>query len=241
MGQRPPKGSGAMSESYEALIMGLEAFRGYTEHGARRILDAGEVQEHEPGEVLFQEGDPPESVLLVLRGKTEVFVHRDEEDMSLIHRHTVASQILAGALSVDLSGYWDYANHWKRAHVYVVTLKDRGEGQPPQLWGWGHNDWGQLHPDLQSSCDPAYRLGDVDQATVPYTGGGAVACGPGHRIQLQGPHQFWASGSNGHGQLGDPLPYDSRNLSPDEPDRYAFVVAAGTLYSTFIRAWDGGT
>ena len=72
-----------MNEQYAALITGLKLFRGYTTDGAQRLLDSGEVKQHAAGELLFNEGDPPEFVLLVLTGKLEVFVQRKGRDFVL--------------------------------------------------------------------------------------------------------------------------------------------------------------
>lgn len=72
-----------MNEQYAAMITGLRLFKGYTSHGAQRLLDCGEVKEHGPGELLFKEGDPPTVVLLVLTGKLQVFVERQGNDFVL--------------------------------------------------------------------------------------------------------------------------------------------------------------
>src|ERR1043166_10333677 len=52
-------------------------------NGAKRILDAGTVKQHQAGSVLLKEGDTAEFVLLVLSGKLEVFVDRDGQHVTL--------------------------------------------------------------------------------------------------------------------------------------------------------------
>jgi CRP/FNR family transcriptional regulator/CRP/FNR family cyclic AMP-dependent transcriptional regulator len=47
------------------------------------LLDCGEVKEYLPGEVLLKEGDSPTFVLLVLTGKMQVFVERQQRDLVL--------------------------------------------------------------------------------------------------------------------------------------------------------------
>ena len=72
-----------MSEEFTSLITSLPLFKGYTTNGAQRILDAGDIKTLPAGEVLFKEGDPPGSVLLVLKGKLQVYVERQGKDMIL--------------------------------------------------------------------------------------------------------------------------------------------------------------
>src|SRR5439155_19821562 len=72
-----------MNEKYAELITGFPLFKCYTENGAQRLLDAGEVKEHAPGDVLLKEGDAADFALLVLTGKLEVFVERGGKDLIL--------------------------------------------------------------------------------------------------------------------------------------------------------------
>src|SRR5260370_17111165 len=72
-----------MNEDYAAIITGLPLFKGYTLDGAKRILHGGEIKMASSGEVLFKEGDPPAFVLLVLKGKLQVYVERHGKDMVL--------------------------------------------------------------------------------------------------------------------------------------------------------------
>ncbi len=70
-----------MIEEYATIITGLPLFKGYTLDGAKRMLSSGEIKAVSSGEVLFKEGDPPAFVLLVLKGKLEVYVERHGKDM----------------------------------------------------------------------------------------------------------------------------------------------------------------
>ena len=72
-----------MNEQYAALITGFPLFHGFTLDGARMLLESGEVKEYSPGEVLLKEGDSPTFVLLVLAGKMQVFVERQQRDVVL--------------------------------------------------------------------------------------------------------------------------------------------------------------
>lgn len=66
-----------MNEQYAELITTFPLFEGFTVHGAERLLDAGEVKEHAPGDVLLAEGDSATFVLLQITGRLEVFVERN--------------------------------------------------------------------------------------------------------------------------------------------------------------------
>ena len=72
-----------MIEEYATIITGLPLFKGYTSDGAKRMLSSGVIKAVSSGEVLFKEGDPPAFVLLVLKGKLEVYVERHGKDMVL--------------------------------------------------------------------------------------------------------------------------------------------------------------
>jgi CRP-like cAMP-binding protein len=72
-----------MTEGYEAVLMGFPIFRGFTEHGARTVLESGEVVALESGAVLFEEGGQPDSVVLILEGGLEVYVTRDGRELQL--------------------------------------------------------------------------------------------------------------------------------------------------------------
>lgn len=72
-----------MSEEYAALVMALPLFKDYTIAGAQRIVSAGEIKTVAKGEVLFKEGEPPDFVLLVLRGTLQVYVDRHGTELVL--------------------------------------------------------------------------------------------------------------------------------------------------------------
>src|SRR5262245_62783864 len=72
-----------MSENYSELIPKFPLFKGFTSNGAKRLLDAGEVKQHEAGAVLLKEGDAADFVLLVLTGALEVFVDREGQHLAL--------------------------------------------------------------------------------------------------------------------------------------------------------------
>lgn len=65
------------------LMTTFPLFKGFTANGTKRLLEAGEVTQHAPGEMLLKEGDTAEFVLLVLTGNLEVFVQRQGKDLSL--------------------------------------------------------------------------------------------------------------------------------------------------------------
>ena len=72
-----------MNEQYALLITGFPLFHGFTLDGARMLLESGEVKEYSPGEMVIKEGDDPTFVLLVLTGKLQVFVQRQQRDLVL--------------------------------------------------------------------------------------------------------------------------------------------------------------
>src|SRR6266851_6092524 len=70
-------------DNHSQLMTTFPLFKGFTENGTKRLLDAGEVMQYAPGELLLKEGDTAEFVLLVLTGKLEVFVQRQGKDLVL--------------------------------------------------------------------------------------------------------------------------------------------------------------
>jgi CRP-like cAMP-binding protein len=72
-----------MNEKYAELITRFPLFKGFTADGARMLLECGAVREFQAGEVLLKEGDSPAFVLLVLTGKMQVFVEREQRDLVL--------------------------------------------------------------------------------------------------------------------------------------------------------------
>jgi CRP-like cAMP-binding protein len=80
--RRTPK-ENIMNENYAELITDFPLFNGFTVNGTQRILDAGEVKDCAPGDVLLKEGDSADFALLVLAGTLEVFVERNGRDLIL--------------------------------------------------------------------------------------------------------------------------------------------------------------
>lgn len=72
-----------MNERYAESITTFPLFQGFTVNGAQRLLEAGEVKEHGPGDLLLMEGDSATFVLLLITGRLEVFVERDGRDITL--------------------------------------------------------------------------------------------------------------------------------------------------------------
>ncbi|PWT92798.1 MAG: hypothetical protein C5B55_05640 [Blastocatellia bacterium] len=72
-----------MNEEYASLVTSLPLFKGYTSDGAKRLLSAGQIKQIPAGTLLFKEGDPAEYVLLVLKGKLQVYVVRHGRDLIL--------------------------------------------------------------------------------------------------------------------------------------------------------------
>jgi len=72
-----------VNEQYAVMITGFPLFRGFTLDGARMLLECGEVKEYVLGDVLLKEGDNPTFVVLVLNGKMQVFVQRQQRDLVL--------------------------------------------------------------------------------------------------------------------------------------------------------------
>ncbi len=70
-------------ENYAELMPSFPLFKGFTANGAKRLLDSGEVKQHEAGAVLLKEGDSADFVLLVLSGKLEVFIDRKGQHLVL--------------------------------------------------------------------------------------------------------------------------------------------------------------
>ncbi len=72
-----------MNENYAELITTFPLFNGFTANGTKRLLEAGEVLDHERGNGLMAEGDNSDFVVLVLTGRLEVFVEREGQDFVL--------------------------------------------------------------------------------------------------------------------------------------------------------------
>src|SRR3954470_24261882 len=85
-----------MSEPYESLLMKMPMFAGITSYGATLLLERGEVKRHPAGDKLFKEGDPADSVLLILTGKLEAYIERDGAELSV-------SQFAPGTIVGDVA------------------------------------------------------------------------------------------------------------------------------------------
>lgn len=72
-----------MDKNNSQLMTTFPLFKGFTEHGTQRLLEAGTVTQHAPDELIFKEGDAATFVLLVLAGELEVFVERQGKDLVL--------------------------------------------------------------------------------------------------------------------------------------------------------------
>ena len=72
-----------MNDQYAVIITGFPLFQGLTLHGARMLLESGEVKEYPAGQMVLKEGDDATFVVLVLTGKMEVFVERLQRDVVL--------------------------------------------------------------------------------------------------------------------------------------------------------------
>lgn len=85
-----------MANGYVAAILASPLFRGFTEAGAKTVLVTGEIIQPAAGEVLFEEGDAPGFVLLLLKGEVEAYVQRGGAE-------TVVGSMGAGALIGELA------------------------------------------------------------------------------------------------------------------------------------------
>ena len=87
----------AKNQDYAEMITRLPLFQGFTVAGAQMMIEPGEVRELVPGELIFTEGDPADSVFLVLSGKLLVFVTRGGSELPLT---TSGAGMLLGELGV---------------------------------------------------------------------------------------------------------------------------------------------
>lgn len=72
-----------MDAQLATMMTGFPLLQGFTPQGAQRLLERGEVREFSPGEIVFNEGEPPASVLLMLSGRAQVYIERPGGDMVL--------------------------------------------------------------------------------------------------------------------------------------------------------------
>lgn len=86
-----------MTKGYVSAVMASPLFGGFTETGAKTVLVSGEINKLEHGELLFEEGDQPDSVLFLLEGDVEAFVVRNGVETVFA---TIGSGSLIGELAV---------------------------------------------------------------------------------------------------------------------------------------------
>src|SRR5512146_1897385 len=72
-----------MSCGYASEIVQMPLFRGFTEAGAQRLIDLGEVKEHAEGEQLCCEGDAADAVVLIISGRLRAYVERSGRELVL--------------------------------------------------------------------------------------------------------------------------------------------------------------
>jgi CRP/FNR family transcriptional regulator/CRP/FNR family cyclic AMP-dependent transcriptional regulator len=85
-----------MQDQLAAMMTEFPLLRGFTVQGTQRLLDRGAVREFVAGELIFNEGDAPAAVLLVLNGALQVFVERNGGDI-------VLADVGAGAVLGELA------------------------------------------------------------------------------------------------------------------------------------------
>jgi CRP-like cAMP-binding protein len=86
-----------MDLRYAELLTTFPMLSGYTVHGVSVLFERGRVREVESGAMLFLEGEPAKSVLLVMSGTVQLFVERDGREVLL--REAGPSRLL-GELAV---------------------------------------------------------------------------------------------------------------------------------------------
>ena len=119
-----------MNEDHIKSLMGIPLLHGYTVHGVKRLLESGAVRKHAAGEVLFNEGEKPEDVLLVIMGRLQIYVNRQGLDIMVNH---AGPGDIVGELAV-LCGRPRTASvraaeesaalHWDRKAFHEVLLDD---------------------------------------------------------------------------------------------------------------------
>ena len=110
--------------------MSFSLFKGYTEHGARGLLEQGEIRALSDNEILFNEGDAPNAVFLVLSGGLDVFVERQGRPISV-------NTILPGKLVGELGWLCEHPRsasvrahevstlvRWKNSAFHGLMLQD---------------------------------------------------------------------------------------------------------------------
>jgi CRP-like cAMP-binding protein len=66
----------AMNEEYIEILRSFQLLEEYTNPGLSRFVETGEFREIKKGTIVFNEGEHPKGVLLLVRGTLEVFVMR---------------------------------------------------------------------------------------------------------------------------------------------------------------------
>lgn len=72
-----------MNDAYAELMTTFALFKGYTPHGAGVLISRGGIRELGPQELIFKEGQPAQSVVLILAGHAELFVERKAREIRL--------------------------------------------------------------------------------------------------------------------------------------------------------------
>lgn len=85
-----------MAKGYVSILMESPLFGGFTETGAKTVLVSGEMVSLQAGEVLFDEGDAPDSVFFLMEGDVEAYVVREGVE-------TIVGSMGAGALIGELA------------------------------------------------------------------------------------------------------------------------------------------
>ena len=72
-----------MDAQHAELMTTFPMFQDYTARGTQSLIERGQIREFAPGDLLFKEGEPAKSVLLILTGKAEVFVETEGNEVGL--------------------------------------------------------------------------------------------------------------------------------------------------------------
>ena len=126
-----------MDLRYAELLTSFPMLNGYTVHGISVLFERGRVKEVEPGAMMFREGEPARSVLLVMAGNVQLFVERDGRELLL--REAGPSRLL-GELAV-LAG--------------VDRLTSARTSEPTVVIEW---DSGAFHRLIASDAELSQRI-----------------------------------------------------------------------------------
>lgn len=86
-----------MDMRYAELLTTFPMLQGYTVHGISVLFERGRVRELAAGDMLFREGETATFVALVVTGKMDLFVERDQRELSL---HQAGPSRILGELAV---------------------------------------------------------------------------------------------------------------------------------------------